>query len=1527
MRKVKRFFSGIIALLLLIASIPMNVFGATSLTITSQPTNQSVIEGKTVKFTVGATGATSYQWQVDTGSGWKNLSNETTWKGYNTSVLSFVSKASYLNYKFRCVVKDNGGGKVISDVVKFEFFKITSQPTNQSVISGKPVTFTVGASGAQTYQWQVDTGSGWKNLTNATTWKGYNTNSLNFTSKASYLNYKFRCVLKDTSGGKLISDVVKFEFRDPLLILEQPDYQWVSRGEQVSFFVDAQGAETYQWQVNTGSSWKNLSENGTWFGVTSPELSFEEDEKFLPYSFRCVVKDVDGNKIISDAVSFHYLMFTITFDAGNGRFKNNFRYWNDPQEPGLRELGPWNQLTGELERPVWDEHVFVGWKYNGRLTNQVNVEDEVYVVAEWADACSIRYNLNGGHLSDEAASMAADMGYITEGNILKETVAPGTYFIPGWIEPQKEGYFFKGWKYQSAYMRSATVNSTRRTIELMADWEEAALVTYDANGGYWLFDEEEGEFDTVSFYQPKGTYYLGWHSPEREGYYFYGWMDANGRNKVKVNLTQDATFRALWHAAYNVTYHGNGGQFDEEEFHDDWNYRVGDVCNYYGKNYECISEVNVNGPTPWEASKWKEITINDVVREERGGNYHVGSVQNPYREGYQFMGWSGISNAPRGEWGWDIPLQADMEFYAIWAKEDITITFDSNGGYIPWGEDDEYQEYTTMDFDYNPWEGMDMIMANKGERDEYIFLGWSEDPDATEAEYFEHQRVYFDDSVTLYAVWEKRAAIVFEGNGGTWTWEEWDDAVGEIIERTEETRTEYRDNGTFYYVRTWEPEREGYRFDGWLDKEGNPVDDSQYIVLDSNEEYVFTANWIKKIVITYDANGGDWGEDEESNLITQKYWDGDEGDVHIGMEWPHRDYNTFVGWSLDPDADSVTDDIEHDFDVILHEDATYYAIWSEPFMVTYDANGGVFWYDDDNPVTEEIDNNVNYGEYDLRDRYHMEGYELLGWDEDPDVTEPAYQPRERIIIKGETTFYAIWHKYPTVTYNAGEGQWGDEQHPEKTKIHWSVEGEYYYIGMEQPWREGYEFSGWVDAEGNNVDGMLITMDQDREFFASWKKWINVRYYANGGQFFDWSVPNPEETATKVINRDAKTGEEYYLDGWQPERPGYQFLGWAYEEDATEEDIIENPVIFETEDFEDENEIELCAVWGKLVDVTYDFNGGEWDHRGSETWNDILASSEFDVGFEWPYKAGYEFLGWSDKPDATDAEPNYSCVLTEMDSYEDYGDGNATVTFYAIWDRKAVVTFDAGDGVFENGANVITQYFRIGDIVDWDRDFGTEGDENIRPELDGYMFAGWTYYDADLDTYQEFRYQPVTEDITLYAKWIELNTVTLDANGGIVCDEEGNPAGVINITENVDCTLPASQFEPVREGYEFVGWYNANDEMVNCITFAEDYTLTARWIGEGESNPNIPDNLGVSSLTISTDKETVAIGETFQLTHEADGIGYTYYWWRSTDQENWRVVNEGDYSIEESLDSPGTYYYQLAIDDMDSNIISVTVVEE
>ncbi len=314
MRKVKRYFSGIIAMLLLVASIPMNVFGATTFGITTQPESKTVLDGKTVSFTVAATGATSYQWQINSGSGWKNATNDTVWKGNQTNTLKFTAESKYEKIKFRCLVSD-GTNRQFSNTVGFSILSITTQPTNQAVVVGNTAQFTVVAKNATAYQWQYNSGSGWKNATNDTVWKGNKTNTLKFTSDKKYDKFKFRCL---TSAGstKLYSSTVTYTAKEALAITRQPvEHQEIPRGEDVVFSVEATGAATYQWQYYNGSNWKSLTDDEVWRGNKTNTLTFTADDTYEGVPFRCVVKDSAGKPLALESGAYVLWRYTITFDA------------------------------------------------------------------------------------------------------------------------------------------------------------------------------------------------------------------------------------------------------------------------------------------------------------------------------------------------------------------------------------------------------------------------------------------------------------------------------------------------------------------------------------------------------------------------------------------------------------------------------------------------------------------------------------------------------------------------------------------------------------------------------------------------------------------------------------------------------------------------------------------------------------------------------------------------------------------------------------------------------------------------------------------------------------------------------------------------------------------------------------------------------------------------------------------------------------------------------------------------------------
>ncbi|MBQ8177146.1 MAG: cellulase family glycosylhydrolase, partial [Oscillospiraceae bacterium] len=129
------------------------------LAITTQPTNFKGVIGDTAKFTIEATAVTSYQWQQNTGAGWTAI-NTTAGR---SKTFSIAIAQFRLGYKYRCIVSD--GTKTLTSnevqMVVEEELAITSQPTSYKGAIGDTAKFTIGATGATSYQWYQNTGAGW----------------------------------------------------------------------------------------------------------------------------------------------------------------------------------------------------------------------------------------------------------------------------------------------------------------------------------------------------------------------------------------------------------------------------------------------------------------------------------------------------------------------------------------------------------------------------------------------------------------------------------------------------------------------------------------------------------------------------------------------------------------------------------------------------------------------------------------------------------------------------------------------------------------------------------------------------------------------------------------------------------------------------------------------------------------------------------------------------------------------------------------------------------------------------------------------------------------------------------------------------------------------------------------------------------------------------------------------------------------------------------------------------------------------
>ncbi|MBL7895628.1 MAG: T9SS type A sorting domain-containing protein [Bacteroidia bacterium] len=131
---------------------------AGSPTITAQPNSTVICGNGSTSFAMAATGATSYTWMVNNGTGFVNVTNGGVYSGANTPTLTLTNvPGTYNNYVYQCVATNSIGGTVTSQAT------LAVNNTNVLVTGNTQLCLgsggTLNASGAATYTWNTGSNS------------------------------------------------------------------------------------------------------------------------------------------------------------------------------------------------------------------------------------------------------------------------------------------------------------------------------------------------------------------------------------------------------------------------------------------------------------------------------------------------------------------------------------------------------------------------------------------------------------------------------------------------------------------------------------------------------------------------------------------------------------------------------------------------------------------------------------------------------------------------------------------------------------------------------------------------------------------------------------------------------------------------------------------------------------------------------------------------------------------------------------------------------------------------------------------------------------------------------------------------------------------------------------------------------------------------------------------------------------------------------------------------------------------------
>jgi hypothetical protein len=248
-------------------------------TVTTSPSNVTICDGGNTSFTVVGTGAgIIYQWQVNTGSGFVNVTDGGVYSGATTATLTLTGvNTSYNNYQYRCQLSNaictTPAVSSLATLTVNSLPAITTSPVSQTVCSASNVTFTAAATGTGiSYQWQVNNGTGFANITNGGVYSGATTNTLVITGTTVSLNsYQYRCVVSGTCTPAATTAAATLTVHNPVVIATNPANKEVCAGIDATF--NAAGlsvpAVIYQWQYSTngGTSWSAVT------GATSPSYT------------------------------------------------------------------------------------------------------------------------------------------------------------------------------------------------------------------------------------------------------------------------------------------------------------------------------------------------------------------------------------------------------------------------------------------------------------------------------------------------------------------------------------------------------------------------------------------------------------------------------------------------------------------------------------------------------------------------------------------------------------------------------------------------------------------------------------------------------------------------------------------------------------------------------------------------------------------------------------------------------------------------------------------------------------------------------------------------------------------------------------------------------------------------------------------------------------------------------------------------------------------------------------------------------
>lgn len=356
---------------------------------------------------------------------------------------------------------------------------------------------------------------------------------------------------------------------------------------------------------------------------------------------------------------------------------------------------------------------------------------------------------------------------------------------------------------------------------------------------------------------------------------------------------------------------------------------------------------------------------------------------------------------------------------------------------------------------------------------------------------------------------------------------------------------------------------------------GNP-NEKWYAVLDGENNQVKLSQIDPgyKLFVYYIGVDGKVTDDNQYEI-------GDNVTVKSGEELTQNG-RIFLGWDTKEDGTGTR---YKGGDVIknIQEDINLYAIFSEPGTKTLTATFYSGEPSQKESRTVTVDEAAESGTVEAPELKDMTGWEEVGWSKEADQYDADYEAGDEITLTEDTSFYGIYQKNVTLSYDTNGGSRSLE--PVTDRAYANVHEEITYQPAEFQVaegisRNGYTFVEWnteADGTGDSYnEGDVIESNEDIKLYAIYKKDLTATFYSG--------EPSQNETYTVTVDEATESGtvkapELKDMTGWEK-------AGWSKKNDQ-----------YEIIDYEAGDEITLTedtsyyGIYQKDVTLSYDANGG------------------------------------------------------------------------------------------------------------------------------------------------------------------------------------------------------------------------------------------------------------------------------------------------------------------------------------------------